>query len=454
MKKTVFLMVVIVIVFGFGNVVGPENIKKTGTEKRRVVPLQTFVNAVAGRTDTDIEARFGRPSCKGHAMFLGMIYENFVKDERTGEILSVQVLFKIGIPAGMVKMRGGREVISSSDFRFVASSIRCPQYTFEVEDANDPVVQKYSIYIRPWRATSLFPMNTQPIPSCEELNRENDRINQKIERDKKTEREVKKEREERKKKKETFLKSAVERLIGGQMRQSLSFGGRYPPDIPNWEKNMSVTASKKLREYVFLPVRNNKNPPNVLEGYVIEDRHKDGVDYVIFKSLIHCDQKKVSVTFFIIKTGEGSSEDSYNKSTGFAGAEHYKAYEVYADNSPIDLIASNLCGRSANPNEIDNSKETKAEIIAGTQQPDPMMKEIGQMPPHVQETSRSSIQNKTIVTVTWTSAIIRSGADNTYPSVANVKQGDKLIVIGQDREWFNVRLENGKQGWISNRVVK
>ena len=36
----------------------------------------------------------------------------------------------------------------------------------------------------------------------------------------------------------------------------------------------------------------------------------------------------------------------------------------------------------------------------------------------------------------------------------DIKEGDKLIVIGQDREWFNVRLENGKQGWISNRVVK
>lgn len=65
----------------------------------------------------------------------------------------------------------------------------------------------------------------------------------------------------------------------------------------------------------------------------------------------------------------------------------------------------------------------------------------------------SSIQ-ATILTVTWTFANIRSGAGDNYPVVTTVKQGDKLVVIGESGEWFNVRLENGQQGWISNRVVK
>jgi hypothetical protein len=59
-----------------------------------------------------------------------------------------------------------------------------------------------------------------------------------------------------------------------------------------------------------------------------------------------------------------------------------------------------------------------------------------------------------IVTVTWTFANIRSGPGNNYPVVTTVKQGDKLTVIGESGEWFNVRLENGQQGWISHRVVK
>jgi hypothetical protein len=59
-----------------------------------------------------------------------------------------------------------------------------------------------------------------------------------------------------------------------------------------------------------------------------------------------------------------------------------------------------------------------------------------------------------IVTVTWTSANIRSGAGDNYSLVATVKQGDKLIVIGESGEWFNVRLENGQEGWVKNAVVE
>jgi hypothetical protein len=59
-----------------------------------------------------------------------------------------------------------------------------------------------------------------------------------------------------------------------------------------------------------------------------------------------------------------------------------------------------------------------------------------------------------IVTVIWTFANIRSGASNEFPVVTSVKRGEKLAVIGEMGEWFNVRLENGKEGWINSRVVK
>ena len=63
--------------------------------------------------------------------------------------------------------------------------------------------------------------------------------------------------------------------------------------------------------------------------------------------------------------------------------------------------------------------------------------------------------SKNIVTVTWTSADIRSGAGNEFPVVTNVKQGDKLILLGEEGEWFRVQLEDSSQeGWISNGVVK
>ena len=65
-----------------------------------------------------------------------------------------------------------------------------------------------------------------------------------------------------------------------------------------------------------------------------------------------------------------------------------------------------------------------------------------------------SMGTEKIVIVTWTSANIRSGAGDNYSVVTTVKQGDKLVVIGESGDWFNVRLENSQQGWISNRVVK
>ena len=35
-----------------------------------------------------------------------------------------------------------------------------------------------------------------------------------------------------------------------------------------------------------------------------------------------------------------------------------------------------------------------------------------------------------------------------------VNKGDKLTIIGERGEWFNVRLEDGKEGWINSRAVK
>ena len=59
-----------------------------------------------------------------------------------------------------------------------------------------------------------------------------------------------------------------------------------------------------------------------------------------------------------------------------------------------------------------------------------------------------------IVTVIWTFANIRSGAGNEFAVVTTVKQGDRLTVIGEKQEWLNVRLEDGKEGWINSGVVK
>ncbi len=58
------------------------------------------------------------------------------------------------------------------------------------------------------------------------------------------------------------------------------------------------------------------------------------------------------------------------------------------------------------------------------------------------------------VTVTGTSANTRSGAGNEFPAITIVKQGDKLILLGEYGEWVNVRLENGPEGWINRKFAK
>jgi hypothetical protein len=77
-----------------------------------------------------------------------------------------------------------------------------------------------------------------------------------------------------------------------------------------------------------------------------------------------------------------------------------------------------------------------------------------QLTPPEKPTISPPVTSSTVVTVTWTSANIRSGAGNEFPVVTTVKKGDRLTVIGEDREWFNVRSEDGKEGWINSRVVK
>jgi uncharacterized protein YgiM (DUF1202 family) len=47
-----------------------------------------------------------------------------------------------------------------------------------------------------------------------------------------------------------------------------------------------------------------------------------------------------------------------------------------------------------------------------------------------------------------------SGGGIDFSILTSVKRGDKLVLLGEYREWFYVRLENGKEGWINSKFVK
>jgi len=65
-----------------------------------------------------------------------------------------------------------------------------------------------------------------------------------------------------------------------------------------------------------------------------------------------------------------------------------------------------------------------------------------------------SLSTISTVTVSWTSANIRSGPGDKYPLLATVNQGYHLTVIGEYDEWFCVRLQDNREGWIKKGVVK
>lgn len=48
---------------------------------------------------------------------------------------------------------------------------------------------------------------------------------------------------------------------------------------------------------------------------------------------------------------------------------------------------------------------------------------------------------------------VRQGPNVDTPAVAKVKKGAKLAVIGQDGDWFQVRLSDDKTGWVLGKYV-
>jgi len=59
-----------------------------------------------------------------------------------------------------------------------------------------------------------------------------------------------------------------------------------------------------------------------------------------------------------------------------------------------------------------------------------------------------------MVEVTGSSVNIRSGPGTNYGIIISVKQGDRLPLLGESGNWFQVRLPDGREGWIFNKLVK
>jgi hypothetical protein len=104
--------------------------------------------------------------------------------------------------------------------------------------------------------------------------------------------------------------------------------------------------------------------------------------------------------------------------------------------------------------ELKDKQSSPPEIKPSPQKVDTTPKPQTPLPDTLKITPPTTPSKTNVAVVAGTSANIRSGAGNEFSIVAIVKQGDKLILLGESGEWFNVRLENGNEGWVNKMFVK
>lgn len=48
---------------------------------------------------------------------------------------------------------------------------------------------------------------------------------------------------------------------------------------------------------------------------------------------------------------------------------------------------------------------------------------------------------------------VRSGTGTNFDIIAKVSKGSKMIILDEKNDWYRVKLEEGKLGWVANYVV-
>jgi hypothetical protein len=76
-------------------------------------------------------------------------------------------------------------------------------------------------------------------------------------------------------------------------------------------------------------------------------------------------------------------------------------------------------------------------------------------PPVVETPKTSSPPPKTTskTQVVWTTANLREGPGMKYKVVGKVTKGTSLTILEEKGEWYHVRMEDGKEAWISQKAT-
>lgn len=108
------------------------------------------------------------------------------------------------------------------------------------------------------------------------------------------------------------------------------------------------------------------------------------------------------------------------------------------------ICSCGMTGKSAKKEES-VKEETKGEVAK---------KESAKEEPVSAKAAEFRAPSGKTVSVTDPLVNIRSGPGMKHKVLTTVKKGDKLEVLGEIGSWYNVKLPDGTQGWIYNKLVE
>jgi curli biogenesis system outer membrane secretion channel CsgG len=120
----------------------------------------------------------------------------------------------------------------------------------------------------------------------------------------------------------------------------------------------------------------------------------------------------------------------------------------------VDFIVSKTPAQYYHYTPGGGAAKPAAKPAAATPAPAPPAAATPAPAPPASSTPATPQAQESLVEVTGTSVNLRSGPATNYPVVGNAKRGDKLPLVGESGDWFQVRLPDGKDGWIFNKLVK
>ncbi len=72
------------------------------------------------------------------------------------------------------------------------------------------------------------------------------------------------------------------------------------------------------------------------------------------------------------------------------------------------------------------------------------------LPPHPAPPQKPAART---VKILWDTVNLREGPGLQYKIIGNVKKGTTLIILEERGNWFRVRLEDGKEAWVSKAAT-